>query len=484
MPDDLESESLRLIVESLPTGTIIVNGSGQIVMLNRTVEDWFGYPRDEILGQAVECLIPERYQASHPRQRDEYCSAPRVRPMAVGRELFARRRDGTEFRCDVSLHPLPLATGLHVLVHMVDATQRLQNEALQRQEESLRSMQFIVENLPAGAVYVSLESQTLLVNRSFVEITGYGQEELGDLSNAVGLLFRDQAAQVRRLHDEDQAAGFPVPRVLEFYRKDGQRAWVEVAACRYKNHEVWLWHDVTKRLAAQERLVHSERLAAIGEMMAGLSHESRNALQRARAALEMLDLDLGQRPDLQKLSGRAVTAIEELQRLYDEVRNYAAPLQLEYRDTDVRELVQETWSQILQVRHEKQVALSVHCDEGARIAKFDRYRVRQVFRNILDNALAVLPDRDGTIAVTSIVLGTGITKWVEIAVQDNGPGMNAEQKSRIFEPFFTTKTRGTGLGMAIVRRIMEAHGGMAMIGSSESGARIILRFPAKPGGPP
>ncbi len=477
MPDNLESESLRLIVESLPTGTIIVNGSGQIVMLNRTVEDWFGYSRDEILGKAVECLIPERYQNSHPRDRDEYFLAPRVRPMAVCRELFAKRRDGSEFPCDVSLHPLPLASGLHVLVHMVDATQRLQNEALQRQEESLRSMQFIVENLPAGAVYVSLETQTLRVNRSFVEITGYRQEELGDLPNAVGLLFREQAAQVRRLHDEDQSAAFPVPRVLEFYRKDGQRAWVEIAAFRYNNNEVWLWHDVTERLAAQERLVHSERLAAIGEMMAGLSHESRNALQRARAALEMLNLDLDQRPDLQKLSGRAVTAIEELQRLYEEVRNYAAPLQLACRDTDVGELLLETWGQILQVRREKQVALSVHCDDGARIAKIDRYRIRQVFRNILENAMAVLPDRGGTIVFTSTVLGSGATKCVEIAVQDNGPGMNSEQRSRIFEPFYTTKSRGTGLGMAIARRIMEAHGGTAMVGSSERGARIILRFP-------
>lgn len=478
MPDFLESKSLRLIVESLPTGMIIVDQAGRIEMLNRRVEEWTGYTREEICGQLVECLIPERYVANHPRHRDEYFTEPRVRPMGVNLDLYARRKDGSEFPIDISLHPLPLPTGMYVMVHMVDATDRRAREALQRHEESLRRLQFMVENLPAGAIYVSLDTQILLVNRAFVEMTGYPPSELSHLMPAFELLFQNRAAEVLQLHNQDQTTGFPVPRELLIHCRDGRQAWVEVAAYRYNNHEVWLWHDVTERLAAQEQLVQSERLAAIGEMMTGLAHESRNALQRARASLDMLDLDLEQRPDLRTLSHRAVTAIEELQRLYEEVRNYAAPIRLERRNVDLEEISQETWGYVQQDHRDKNATLSFECQDQARVVDIDRHRAKQVFRNIMENAISVLPESGGVIEISTKQVVFNDQTWIEVAIQDNGPGMSDEQQARIFEPFYTTKARGTGLGMAIVCRIMAAHGGLASVRPSERGALIILHFPA------
>ncbi len=477
MPDHLKSESLRLIVESLPTGTIIVDQLGRIVMLNRRIEEWTGYEREEILGKLVECLIPERFQGSHPEYRRNYFSAPRVRPMGGNLELFVRRKDGSEYPVDISLHPLPLLDGMHVMVHMSDATLRHQTEARQRHEESLRRMQFMVENLPAGAIYVSLDTQKLMVNRAIVDMTGYSQEELEDLSTAYDLLFQDRSEEARRQHDEDQLAGFRVPRTLMIHRSDGSRAWIEFAAYRYNNHEVWLMHDLTEWMAAQERLVQSTRLAAIGEMMTGLAHESRNALQRARAAIDMLELDLDQQPNLRMLSQRAISAIDELQRLYEEVRNYAAPIQLEKREVDLEEAWIEVWGQVSQVHREKKITLRSHCESDARMALIDRHRLNQVFRNIMENSVAVLPEHGGIIEVTSQKIHEEGVSWIEVSITDNGPGMSEEQKARIYEPFYTTKTRGTGLGMAIVRRIMEAHGGSTSVGSPERGSQIVLRFP-------
>ena len=477
MTEAIDSASLRMIVDSLPTGTIIVNQSGQIVMLNRQVEEWFGYGREEILGKLVEHLIPDRFLPQHPRYRDEYFTAPRVRPMGANRDLFAKRKDGSEFPIDISLHPLPLISGMHVMVHMMDATQRHQLEARQRHQESLKRMQFMVENLPAGAVYVSLDTESLLVNRAFTEMTGYQDHEFRNLSHAYELLFQERAAEVRQTHDEDQVDGFPVPRVLLVNRKDGKQAWVEMAAYRYDSHEVWLWHDITESLAAQERLMQSARLAAIGEMMTGLAHESRNALQRAQAALDMLELDLEHRPELRTLSRRAISAIDELQRLYEEVRNYAAPIQLERRLVDLPEAWDEAWGQVQQVHPEKEITLTSHCDSQGRTAQIDRHRLNQVFRNILENSAAALPESGGTVEISCQRIRDDGNFWIEVTIQDNGPGMNEEQKSRIFEPFYTTKTRGTGLGMAIVRRIMEAHGGTTFVGSPERGALVVLRFP-------
>jgi two-component system, LuxR family, sensor kinase FixL len=478
MPETLESESLRLIIDSLPTGTIIVNQSGRILMLNRKIIEWFGYSKEEILEQAVELLIPERFNGEHPAYRDKYFANPTIRPMGSGRTLYARRSDGSEFQCDISLHPLPLKNGIHALVHIVDATSRLQSEALQRHEESLRRMKFMVENLPTGAIYVSLDSKTWMVNRAFSATTGYSSEEIGDIQSAFTLLFRDQAEEVQRFHDNDKRSQSPISRVLRYHRKDGRQAWVEVAVYRYNNHEVWLWHDVTDRMAAQEQLVQAERLAAIGEMVTGLAHESRNALQRAMASLEMLDLDLEQQPHLKVLSRRAASAIDELQRLYEEVRDYAAPIQLDLRDIELEHFCLETWSHLTETHRDKKIDMTVHCSEGAASIHIDKHRMRQVFRNVFENAIAVLPTTGGKIEVTACIVNQLMgNPSIEILIHDNGPGMNAEQKAKIFVPFYTTKSKGTGLGMAIVRRIMQAHGGDAEVGSCERGALIILRLP-------
>lgn len=474
-----QPESLHLILESLPTGTIVVDRAGHIVRVNQQVERWFGYDRGDLLGQPVEVLIPDRFRKTHPGMRDEYFAAPRVRPMGVNRDLFARRKDGTEFPVDVSLHPLPLANGVQVLVHMVDSTLRRELEARQRHEESLRRMQFMVENLPAGAVYVSIDEGTLLVNRTFEKMTGYSAADLRGFEAALDLLFRDRAMAMRAQIECDRTAGFAVPREFQITRRDGTAAWVEVAVYRYNNHEVWLWHDITDRQAAQDRLLQSARLAAIGEMMTGLAHESRNALQRARAALEMLDLDLEDKPLLRGLSQRAVSALDELQRLYEEVRSYAAPIHLEERDVDLPELWHEVWSQLQQVHPKTSASLTSRCSESARVARLDRHRVRQVFRNILENAIAVIPESDGRIEITAGSVNADGRQWIEVSFQDNGPGMTSEQTSQIFEPFYTTKSRGTGLGMAIVRRIMEAHGGSAFVAPSEKGACIVVRFPGR-----
>ena len=107
----------------------------------------------------------------------------------------------------------------------------------------------------------------------------------------------------------------------------------------------------------------------------------------------------------------------------------------------------------------------------------DRHRFGQVLRNILENSISVLPASGGTIRIDySCVTHRGKSRF-RIAIQDNGPGLNAEQRNRIFEPFYTTKSRGTGLGMAIAKRIMEAHEGEITVGDAQTGTEIVLLLP-------
>jgi PAS domain S-box-containing protein len=235
-------------------------------------------------------------------------------------------------------------------------------------------------------------------------------------------------------------------------------------------------NDITELKQAQERALQSERLAAVGQMSAGLAHEGRNALQRTQACLEMLALKVEGEADLLGLIARIQKAQDDLRKLFDDVKGYAAPVVLDRTRCDVSAVWREAWAQLDGARAAKSATLreqgsgtSLHC-------LADPFRLGQVFRNIFDNALAACPG-PAEIEVTAADSELDGQPAIRISICDNGPGLTPESRQRIFESFYTTKTKGTGLGMAIVKRIIEAHGGQITAGNRTHGAEIIVTIP-------
>ena len=230
-------------------------------------------------------------------------------------------------------------------------------------------------------------------------------------------------------------------------------------------------------LLAQEKMLASERLAAIGEMMAGLAHESRNALQRSQACLEMLALEVQDRPAALDLVARIQKAQDRLKFLHEEVRGYAAPLKIDCRIVDLREIVREAWEHLAIPRKGRQAELRFDYGETDCRCSADGAYLEQVVLNILQNSLSACTDPVALTATIRDAMWNG-TPVLRLALADNGPGLTPEQQQRIFEPFFTTKTHGTGLGMAIANRIVEAHGGMMAVGlDRHPGAEIVITLP-------
>jgi PAS domain S-box-containing protein len=238
---------------------------------------------------------------------------------------------------------------------------------------------------------------------------------------------------------------------------------------------VWLGIDITELRDAQERALQAGRLAGVGQMVSGLAHESRNALQRSAACLELINLACADRPEVLNLVARVQQAQADLHTLLEEVRAYAAPIRLALSWCHLPQIWREAWADLHLLRQGRKTELREELDNAHLDCPVSPFHLKQVFRNLLENSLAAGADR----VVVTTRLTDGDPATLQIALRDNGPGVAAKDQACIFEPFFTTKVRGTGLGLAICRRILEAHGGQITLNADTgSGAEFILELPA------
>ena len=160
----------RLAVEAAPSGMIMADSEGRIILLNAYTEKLFGYGRDELTGQKLEMLVPERFRGKHSGLRAGYITQPTVRPMGVGRDLFALRKDGSEFPVEIGLSPIATDQGTMVLAAIVDITER-------KQSEEARKLRLILETALDAVVVMTSDGIVADWNDRAVSIFGWLRDE-------------------------------------------------------------------------------------------------------------------------------------------------------------------------------------------------------------------------------------------------------------------------------------------------------------------
>lgn len=234
------------------------------------------------------------------------------------------------------------------------------------------------------------------------------------------------------------------------------------------------------------RAVTAEKLAAVGTMTAGLSHEIRNPLNAAALQLEVLErrlsrLAAGEREGLEAPLRLVKEEIRRLDHILDDFLQFARPRELSSRPVGLAGVIERTLDFLSGTFEHRRVRLERRI-EGPAPIRGDEERIRQVLVNLCLNALEAVSE-GGCVCVSCAVLPPSRSAdhrgWVELRIDDDGPGIPAELRERIFEPFYTTKATGSGLGLSIVHAVLTQHGGSIEAGVAPGGGtRMLVRLPS------
>ena len=243
---------------------------------------------------------------------------------------------------------------------------------------------------------------------------------------------------------------------------------------------VGVLRDLTEQVATQQRLIQRERLASLGEMAAGVAHEIRNPLGGIKMATRLLAAGGydGDRIPVE-MAQSIVAGIVEIERIIADLLEYARDTRLDLGEYPLDRVLAPVIDAV-QAPDERRVRIEAHGLDAGIMAMVDGPRLRQVFTNVLKNAV----EASESVMNPRVDVRLGLRNDAAVVeIVDNGPGMTAEQRSKVFRPFFTTKSTGTGLGMPIVKKIMDLHGGEIEIDSTPgrgTAVRLIIPRLASP----
>jgi PAS domain S-box-containing protein len=456
---------------------IAITEGGVFIDANEQLAGLLGYSVADLVGREVMAFVAdedrERVKASLKSASEE--------PY----QHLAQRRDGSVFPVEVRARALP-HRGRTVRVSAInDVSARVMAKARQsRLEGELRQAaeewRQTFDALDLSIVLADAEGRVVRLNRAareFLTGSAYGDtvgrrlEELSDREpwRAVwrlhGLVGESRVSVVQEAHEGSNGRSFYLLG-SPWFRGEGEPPW-----------RVITFRDVTDFMAMQSQLRRARAMEALGSLVAGVAHEVRNPLFSISATVDALESELETGAEFTEGAALLRSQVDRLNQLMRDLLDYGKPSVLRRGPTRLLDVVRRAVRSCAALARERQVRVSDEVAEDLPALDIDAARVEQALENLLANAIQHSP-RDSVVRIVGSLDTEGPKPRARCAVEDEGPGLSGENLKQAFEPFFSRRKGGTGLGLPIVQRVAEAHGGDVFAENRPgAGARFTLILP-------
>ncbi len=482
-------EELRLLSDAVRMTTdsvAITDMGGRILDINEAGLRMYGLgDRGDFIGRnPLDAIAPE------DRRKAIENMAKIVETGQVNNiEYHVLRKDGSRILIETSVSVIRGGNGEPkglVAVARNITERKKAEEALKQSEKRYRQL---FESMQEGLWLIDKDSITTFVNPRMAEILGYTAEEM--LGKHLFAFMDERGIEVAKYNLERRRQGIKEQHDFEFIRKDGARVYASLETSPITDEAgnyvgaLACVADITERKRMEEekqrmeeQLLLAGRLAAVGELSAGVAHELNNPIAAIQGFAQLLtgrnDLDETMKNDLGIIYREAQRAAKITQNLLSFARRHE-PEKHPISINDVIENILEMQAHLMKVNN---IELEVELDPDLPKTMADFHQMQQVFMNIVNNAEQAMLETHGKSRLLIKTQRSG--KMVQITFADNGPGISEENLKRIFDPFFTTKEvgKGTGLGLSICYGLVAAHGGRIYARSKlGQGATVVVEMP-------
>jgi two-component system, LuxR family, sensor kinase FixL len=489
-------EKFRVAVERSPNAIVLVNDQGRILLVNTQGEKLFGYSREELLGQSVESLVPERFRNAHPAHRAGFLAAPQARPMGAGRELFGLRKDSSEFPIEIGLSPMHTAEGLIILTTIIDISERKRSaEALEKERVFLRQ---VIDTAPNFIFAKDRDGCFTLANQAIADAYDTTVENLIGKSDADFNPNKEEVEAFRR--DDQQVIDTLKERfIAEEHITDakGRLRWLQtvkrpiIESDGSARQVLGASTDITRRKETEielreqrAELAHVARISTMGELAASLAHELNQPLtailSNAQAALRFMT---SKPADLEEVREILHDIVKDNSRAGDVIRRMRALVKkeaLEFSTLDLASLLRDVIALVHSDAILQNVRVTYELDDDLPPVRGDKVQLQQVVLNLLLNAFDAMNECPASEREVKLKTERQDAELIKVAVSDRGTGLSGDKLDKIFQPFYTTKGEGLGMGLSICRSIIEAHGGHLWAeNNADHGATFYFTLPVE-----
>lgn len=531
--DELERyrERYDKLLNSTPDALVFVDRDSRIIMVNAQFEKLFGYREDEIIGNDLSFLIPERFRSKHHKYVGRFFQEPKSRPMGTNLEIYALKKNQEEFPVDIGLSFLQTEGDVLVSAAIRDITRRreaerqieldyfLQKELNSILEMSLSDLQLkeqferVLELLLStpylslqskGAIYITEDHKDKLVlkaKRGFPASSKdpcneipFGHCICGKAASLAEIIHVDQVDNQHTIHAEDMfphghycipiTSGGQTLGLINIYIREGHK--------RSPKEEQFLT-TVAKTLAIiikhqrienekenlQNQLAMAEKFAALGRFTSNIAHEIRNPLTAIGGFARRLEHSVKEGTKDKEYAGFIASEVSVLENILKKVLTYSRSTAPVLEKGSMNEMIEGLLYMNEAAFSEKKITIKKSFGDIPEIP-FDRTGVHEAIENLLINAVDSMPD-GGDISIATDMTQHQGKEYIRVKISDTGSGIPQGDLDKIFEPFYTTKIaeKGTGLGLSITRKIMQDHGGFIEARSTPGeGSTFILYIPS------